>query len=201
MLAVGVYSAAPRSTNANSALSGLREMELKSHKIPELLKLYADVVRELRSRGVVRSSNNPVADYAEWLFCHAFGWERMKNQSFKGIDAVQLERTYQIKSRRLTIENLVPQSGIMRDTDKKAFDFLSAAVFNEDFSLLRAAILPFDVYMKRRQYSKASKGWFVMVGADILHEPDVQDVTGKLTEVAARVDEILAAECAGSAVV
>jgi len=167
-------------------------MELKSKRVAELLKLYADVLRELRDRDVVRSSNNPVGDYAELLFCKAFGWERKKNQSFKGIDAVHLEQTYQIKSRRLSVENQSTQSGIIRDSDKQPFDFLAAAVFNEDFSLLRAVVVPFGVYIKRRQYNKANKGWFVIVGADILHEPGVQDVTGKLNEVVARIEEILA---------
>jgi len=168
-------------------------MELKSRNVAELLAAYADMMRELRLRGVVRTSNNPVGDYAELLFCNAFGWERKENKSYKAIDAVHHEQTYQIKSRRLTAENPSPQSGIMRDSDKQPFDFLSAVVFHEDFSLLRAVIVPSAVYMKRRQYNKANKGWFLMIGADILHEPGVQDVTGRLSEVAGHIDAILAA--------
>ena len=35
--------------------------------MPELLKCFADVLDELKERGVVRTRNNPVSDYAEWL--------------------------------------------------------------------------------------------------------------------------------------
>lgn len=34
---------------------------------PELLRCFADILDELKQRGIVRTRNNPVADYAEWL--------------------------------------------------------------------------------------------------------------------------------------
>ena len=42
---------------------------------------------ELRKREVTRSSNNALSDYAEDLFCKAFGWTTNKN-SATGHDAV-----------------------------------------------------------------------------------------------------------------
>jgi hypothetical protein len=34
-------------------------------KVHELLQLYCDLMEELRERQLVRTNNNPVADYAE----------------------------------------------------------------------------------------------------------------------------------------
>ena len=39
----------------------------------DLLALYARIVDELIDQKVVRSSNNPVADYSEYLTARAFG--------------------------------------------------------------------------------------------------------------------------------
>ena len=33
----------------------------------ELMNMYADILSELNVRGVVRTYNSPVGDYAEWL--------------------------------------------------------------------------------------------------------------------------------------
>jgi hypothetical protein len=49
--------------------------ELKDLTPPELLVMHAAVSEELRRRGVIRSSNNPVGGLAEHLFCRAFGWK------------------------------------------------------------------------------------------------------------------------------
>jgi len=40
---------------------------------PELLAIRGDIAEELRRRGILRSSINPVADLSEHLFCRAFG--------------------------------------------------------------------------------------------------------------------------------
>jgi len=52
-----------------------------------LLETYGALLDEVRRRGIVRSSNNPLSDYGELLFCTAFGWRRTNN-SAAGHDAV-----------------------------------------------------------------------------------------------------------------
>jgi hypothetical protein len=52
----------------------------------QLLALHAQIGEELRERGVVRSANNPTGDFAEYLFCAAFGWQQAPN-SERGFDA------------------------------------------------------------------------------------------------------------------
>jgi hypothetical protein len=71
--------------------------DLSSKPPPELLRLYADILDELRRQGIVRSSNNPVADVAEYLFCKALRWTRADNSN-PHVDAVGPDGTrYQIK--------------------------------------------------------------------------------------------------------
>lgn len=60
--------------------------DLRDLTPPELLVMHAAVSEELRRRGVIRSSNNPVGDLAEYLFCRAFGWKQAPN-SMRDADA------------------------------------------------------------------------------------------------------------------
>lgn len=72
-------------------------------KLPtsDLLPLYANIINELRSRGITRSANL-VGGLAEYLFCKAFNLEQAGN-SKANFDAVDSEgNKYQIKARWLT---------------------------------------------------------------------------------------------------
>lgn len=56
------------------------------YSVNQLLKLYADVLVELKKRNVVRSSNNPVSDFCEWLVADSLGLTLQPN-STSGFDA------------------------------------------------------------------------------------------------------------------
>ena len=71
--------------------------DLNQMAVADLLRLFSRVLDELRSRGVVRSTNNPVADYAEYLVIKALDL-RAAPKSTKGYDAVDAnERKYKVK--------------------------------------------------------------------------------------------------------
>ena len=123
-------------------------------RISELLRAYTSVLDELRVRGVIRSSNNPLSDYAEGLFCHAFDWVRKAN-STTGYDAVGPEGSrFEIKARRLTRHNGLRQLSAIRNLEARHFDHLAAVLVNEDFSILRAAIIPHGVVLARASFVK-----------------------------------------------
>ncbi len=76
----------------------------------DLLSIFTNVIEELRQRGVTRSSNNPVADYVEYLVARAFSLTLLRGSS-KGCDAVDSRgKRYEIKARRLTKYNSSTQS-------------------------------------------------------------------------------------------
>ena len=71
----------------------------------ELPVVWALAMEELRRRGIVRSSNNPVADIAEALVADTLGL-RLAPKGAQGYDAEGDDgRRYQVKSRRLTGHN------------------------------------------------------------------------------------------------
>jgi hypothetical protein len=94
--------------------------DLRDLTPPELLVMHAAVSEELRRRGVIRSSSNPVGDLAEHLFCRAFGWKQAPNsmRDAEATDAAEVR--YQIKGRRLTPHNNSRQLGALRELPPKA---------------------------------------------------------------------------------
>ncbi len=132
----------------------------------QLLKLYSDVLRTLREKKVVRSSNNPAADRAEDLACRRFHL-RLASKSTKSYDAIGRGKKDQIKSRRITKENPSMLLGVNRNIDHDGFDYLIAYVFNEDFTvkwifkIRREALLQLIKTTKAVGYSKANQGHVV----------------------------------------
>ena len=57
-------------------LTGTPSLELENLSTRQLLALWAESLRELRDRGVVRTFNNPIGDIAEALVASHFGGER-----------------------------------------------------------------------------------------------------------------------------
>ena len=97
---------------------------------------------ELRTRDVLRSENNPTGDLAEFLFCKAYGWTQASN-SEKGFDATDGAGTrYQIKGRRLNRHRRDKSRQLSAIRDFKGFDFLAAVLFDHDYRVERAALIP-----------------------------------------------------------
>ena len=87
-----------------------------------LLRLYSELMEELRSRELIRSSNNPVADYAEKVAVGRLRLIRASKEE-RGYDALDKQkRRYQIKGRRITRHNKSRQLGVIRNLDEKLFD-------------------------------------------------------------------------------
>lgn len=115
--------------------------------VVDLLKLNAETISELKRREIVRTSNSPLGDYAEFLYCKAYGWEQ-KNNSEKDIDAVDTNGIrYQIKSRTLKNGKVkIPLSAIRR-LPENIFDFAAVILFNPNYSIYRSALIPHKIIL------------------------------------------------------
>jgi len=152
----------------------------RSISVRELLQTYCDVMDELRRREVLRSSNNPVADYSELLFCRAFGWSR-QGGSASGFDATCGKGLrYQIKGRRLTPSNPSRQLSFIRKLPERQFHFLAGILFHNGFAIKRAALVPHAIVEARARYSKHANGWLFELKDEIWDAAEVIDVTKEL---------------------
>jgi len=148
----------------------------------DLLALYARIVDELIDQKVVRSSNNPVADYSEYLTARAFGLTLVANATI-GFDAISADDVrYQVKTRRLTARNGSRQLGFIRGLDKEEdpFDVLVGILFNSDFTVLRAALIPIEVIRANAARVDYVNGWRFILRESVWDLPGVEDATDSI---------------------
>jgi hypothetical protein len=158
-------------------------MNLASLTATQILALHAKLSDELRDRGITRSSNNPTGDLAEYLFCKVFGWTQAGN-SRANVDAVAQDGTrHQIKGRRLTRHNKSRQVSAIRDMQGAHFDYLAGVLFDEDYSVQRAALIPHAVAMSRATFVEYTNSHKFMLCDDVWRADGVRDLTQQLRAV------------------
>ncbi len=149
----------------------------------QLLSLHADTMEELRTRGVVRSSNNPTGDLAEFLFCRAFGWKQAE-KSARSVDAIGTDGArYQIKGRRRTRYSQVRQLSAIRDLNDAPFNFLAAVLFEEDYAVRRAVIISCEWVVEKAAFVERTNSHRFFLRDDVWDYVGARDVTSDLRSV------------------
>lgn len=151
-------------------------MNLRDQTVRELLNLHGDILKELRRRKIVRTSNNPVGDYTEWLVSKGLGLDLATNSAagYDGIDSEGLR--IQIKGRRTTSENPSRQLGVIRNLEKKDFDQLAAVVFDEQYEVLDAVLIPHEIIEEYATYRPHPNGHVLHLKGAILEDARVRDI-------------------------
>lgn len=159
---------------------------LKQLSIRRLLGLHSAAIGELRARRVLRSKNNPVGDYCEWLVARALGLE-LVSKSTPGYDAVDRSGVrYQIKGRRITSDNKSTLLGAIRNLAGNKFDYLIGVLFDEQFQVVHAAQIPHGAIGQYAKFQQRTNSFRVHLQGKLLDDPQVKDVTAILA--AAPVD-------------
>lgn len=165
--------------NASPTISPVSD-QVRSLSVAELLVLHAQIGEELRGRGVVRSANNPTGDLAEYLFCRAFGWKQAPN-SERGYDAIGPDGArYQIKGRRVHRRNRSRQLSAIRDIGGGHFDVLAGVLFDDDFNVVKAALIPIAFVVERSSYVAHTNSNKFMLRDDVWTAPSVRNVTAEV---------------------
>lgn len=150
---------------------------LQSATPAQLLALYADVLAELRQRGIARSTNNPAGDYAEYLIAKALGLQLSSNSNV-GYDAIGADGTrYQVKGCRPTASNPSRQLGALRNLPERHFDYLGGVLFAEDFSVARACLIPADVVTQEATHRAHVNAWILQLRDGLWAVSGVRDIT------------------------
>ena len=146
----------------------------------ELLQAYAAILEELKERGVCRSNNSPVADYTEWLVCTKMGLvqERKSNAGFDAVapDGARIE----IKSRRVTRQNRSVQLSAIRDLEAKKFDQLVGVIYEADFTIRYAAMIPHDLVGPNARFSAHTNSHLLNLTEAVVGLSGVEDITAVL---------------------
>ncbi len=158
-------------------------MDLEKLSVHELLGLHCDAIAELRHRGVLRTKNNPVGDYAEWLVSVAFGLT-LANNSSASYDAISKSgKKIQIKARRVTKGNRSRQLSVLRNLDTQGFDELIIVIFDEFFQITDAYSMPHSVAVEYSTYRPYVNGHILHARGALLTNPRVRDISVELRAV------------------
>jgi hypothetical protein len=155
-----------------------RNMDFKLSELSEidLLKLHASIIKELKYRKVVRTQNNPVGDYTEWLISNTLNLKLTKN-SKAGYDGIDKKGTkYQIKGRRITPDNLSRQLSAIRNLDQNKFDFLIGVIFDENYGVINAIQIPYAVVVEYATYRKHVNGHILHVRGKVLNDSRIINI-------------------------
>lgn len=156
-------------------------MDFTSLSESELLQAHAAVIDELVRRGVVRTRNNPIGDFTEWLVCDRLSLEIQPNSksSYDGIDSKGTR--YQIKGRRIERGSTAAQLSVIRNLEEQSFDFLVAVIYNPDYSIRFGAMIPHFVVQKIAMYRKHVNGHVALIRDSVFEHPGVVNITAILT--------------------
>ncbi|MGE6993152.1 DUF6998 domain-containing protein [Pseudomonas sp. NPDC047961] len=155
-------------------------MNLATLSTHNLLKLQAAVIGELKVRGILRTKNNPVGDYAEWLVASALNLKLAKN-SAAGHDAESDSgKKIQIKARRVTADNKSRQLGVIRNLEKIDFDELVAVIFNESYEVIEAVSIPHSVIAEYSTFRPHVNGHVLHVRGALLSDNRIRNICVEL---------------------
>lgn len=155
---------------------------LKTLSVKDLLQLQHGVLKELRAREILRTHNNPLGDYAEWLVASHLGLKLQAN-AFAGCDAIKEDGTrYQIKARRITPGNQSRILGAIRNYGKNDFDQLIAIIFDEQYDILEAVIIPHEVIGVYAKYKPHTNGHVLTLNNRVLADEKTISIKEVLTQ-------------------
>ena len=149
--------------------------ELRAMSEVELLQTQSAVIGELRRRNVVKTKNNPIGDYTEWLVCNRLRLQ-VGGNSQAAYDATDCQGTrYQIKGRRSEANSI--QFSVIRKLEDHGFDFVVAVIFNEDYSVRLAVKVSYDAVSTLARYQDHVNGHILILTNKVVEQDGVADIS------------------------
>jgi hypothetical protein len=180
----------------STASSPLDHRNLGTLRITELLRLYCEILQELLRREVCRSTNNPLADLSELLVINALSLIA-NPKSTKGYDAADAAgKRYEIKGRRLTAHNGSRMLSAIRDCHARHFDYLAGVLYQEDFSLHKACLVPFEIVLRESKYRKHTNAHIFELKDELWATSGVIDISKEIAAALSALDVKAAAASA-----
>ena len=154
--------------------------DLSTFSESDLFSLYRAILSELKSRGVIRTENAPVGDYAEYLVATALGGQLAPN-SEKSWDVLGNDgEKLQVKAR---VVSEPAEPGQLQLSPFRSFGFDSAVIVllsAADYAVSRASKVPRHVVESSAIYREHVNGKVLFARPEIMGHPDALDLTAVL---------------------
>jgi hypothetical protein len=156
------------------------ELDLSTFSESALFSLYRAILSELKHRGVIRTENAPVGDYAEYLVATALGGLLAPN-SEKSWDVLANDgERLQVKAR---VVSDPAESGQLQLSPFRSFGFDSAVIVllsATDYAVSRASKVPRYLVESSATYRRHVNGNVLFARPEIMSHPDATDLTAAL---------------------
>lgn len=142
-------------------------MDISSISNEKLVSLYSDIIKELKSRKIIRTKN-VLGDLAEFLaikyYCDTPGLPNLQAAPVgtQNIDAIsRAGERYSIKATSGSItgafSGLNPKGS--NEPDKQKFEYVIICRFDDDFKLKAIYELDWDTFIKHKKWHATMKAW------------------------------------------
>lgn len=153
----------------------------------DLLRLYGQILTELRGRGVLRTGNAPLGDYAEYLAWRALGGVLEPNSTKSHDITTAAGSRVQVKARTVgTTTRSSAKFSAIRSWDFDELLFLKFSETSND--LLSAVMVPSESVRAAAKFSAHTNAWTITLGTDLLALPGAADVSRLLQQTKLDVD-------------
>jgi hypothetical protein len=154
--------------------------DLSTFSESSLFSLYRVILGELKHRGVIRTENAPVGDYAEFLVATALGGQLAPNAE-KSWDVLAKDgEKLQVKA-RVVSDPAEPGQLQLSPFRSFGFDFAVIVLLSAtDYAVSRAAKVPRYVVESSATYRQHVNGKVLFARPEIMDHPDASDLTATL---------------------
>jgi hypothetical protein len=145
-----------------------------------LFSLYRAILRELKGRGVIRTENAPVGDYAEYLVATALGVQLAPNAEKSWDVLVNDSEKIQVKAR---VVSELAEPGQLQLSPFRSFEFHAAVIVllsAADYAVSRASKVPRHVVESAAVYRQHVNGSVLFARPDVMDHPQATDLTATL---------------------
>jgi hypothetical protein len=147
------------------------DVDFAGLSVQQLLRLSRDAVTELRRRGIVRTANLAVGDYAEWLVAKTVNGNLVSNSTKSHDILTPSNERLQVKCRVVT--------DIRRRSERQLSAFRSwdceavvIVLFDESFNVRRMTQLPMRVVRAVARSHAYVNGHIVFATDELLSRPE-----------------------------
>ncbi len=156
-------------------------MELDKIKDEGLIKLYSDLIKELKQRKIIRTKNI-VGDLGEYLAIYHYnntaGLPNLQAApaGTQNVDAISRKgERYSIKS---TSGNLTSVFYGLNDIDshapeKQKFEYVIIVIFKNDFELNKIIEINWEQFLKFKRWHKTMRGWNITISKNLMQESKI----------------------------
>lgn len=156
-------------------------MDLKKIKDDGLIKLYSEIIKELKKREIIRTKNI-IGDLGEYLSIFYYnntpGLPNLQAApaGTQNIDAVSRKgQRYSIKSTssKLTgvFYGLNDKDSI--ESENQKFEFVILVIFGENYELNKIVEINWKQFLKFKRWHSTMRGWNLSITKDLINESKI----------------------------